>query len=175
MHKGDVMPMEFMELVRKRYSSRAYRPEPVEGEKVMSILEAGRLSPTAVNAQPVRVVAVRSEEGLSKVSEAANIYGAPLALIVCADRDSAWVRNHDGMNSYEIDASIVTTQMMYEATDLGLGSVWICWFKPDVLSGSFGLPDNMIPVNILAVGYSDDTTSRNKGNRIPMDEFARFE
>ena len=104
--------MSFMDLARKRYSSREYKDTPVEQEKIDAILEAGRISPTAVNAQPVRVIAVRTPEGLSKVSEGANIYGAPLAFIVYADRSKAWVRKYDGMNSAEIDASIVTTQMM---------------------------------------------------------------
>ena len=52
--------MDFNELVRRRYSSRAYKPDPVEDDKVRSILEAGRLAPTARNDQPVRVIAVRS-------------------------------------------------------------------------------------------------------------------
>ena len=166
--------MDFGELVDRRYSSRAYKQTPVEQEKLDAVLEAGRMSPTAKNLQPVRVIAVRTPEGLAKVSEGANIYGAPLALITCAYEDRCWERAYDGMRSYQIDASIVTTQMMYRATDLGLGSVWICWFDPEVISRNFDLPDNLVPVNILAVGYSDDTTSKNKGNRIPMDEFARL-
>ena len=167
--------MGFMELAQKRFSSREYTDRPVEREKVESILEAGRISPTAVNAQPVRVIAVSSPEGLGRISEGARIYGAPLAFIVCADRSKAWIRNYDGMNSAEIDASIVTTQMMYEATELGLGSVWICWFDPEVISRNFGIEGDMVPVNILAVGYSADTTSRNHGNRIPMSDFVRYE
>ena len=166
--------MDFNELVRKRYSSRAYRPDPVEDDKVRSILEAGRLSPAARNDQPVRVIAVRSKEGLAKLEEAAHIYDAPLAFIVCADRDRAWTRSYDGMKTTDIDASIVTTQMMYEATDMGLGTLWICMFKPDVLRRNFDLPESYIPVNVLAVGYKDDQTSKNHGVRIPMDEFVRY-
>lgn len=45
--------------------------------------------------------------------------------------------------------------MMLEATDLGLGSVWICYFNPDVIRSEFGLPDNLEPVNMLAIGYAD--------------------
>ena len=45
--------------------------------------------------------------------------------------------------------------MMLEATDLGLGSVWICYFKPDVLKNEFQIPDGIEPVNILALGYAD--------------------
>ena len=169
-----VIPMDFNELVRRRYSSRAYKPDPVEDDKVRSILEAGRLAPTARNDQPVRVIAVRSKEGLAKIEEAGHIYDAPLAFIVYADSDRTWTRSYDGMKTTDIDASIVTTQMMYEATDMGLGTLWVCMFKPDVIRRNFGLDDNMIPVNILAVGYKDDTTSRNHGVRIPMDEFVRF-
>ena len=167
--------MDFIELARKRYSSRKYKSDKVEDDKIRSILEAGRLSPSARNDQPVRVIAVRSQEGLRKLGEACNIYDAPLALIVCADRDRTWTRSYDGMKTTDIDASIVTTQMMYEATDMGLGTLWICMFKPDVIRKNFGLPDNMVPVNILAVGYKDDETSKNHGVRIPMDEFVRYE
>ena len=41
--------------------------------------------------------------------------------------------------------------MMLEATALGLGSVWIYYFKPDVIKEEFNLPDNLEPVNILAI------------------------
>lgn len=166
--------MDFYELAKKRYSCRAYKTDIVEDDKIRSILEAGRLAPTARNDQPVRVIAVTSKEGLAKLEEAGHIFDAPLAFIVCCDRDRAWTRSYDGMKTTDIDASIVTTQMMYEATDMGLGTVWICMFKPDVVRRNFDLPENMIPVNILAVGYRDDETSKNHGVRIPMDEFARF-
>ena len=45
--------------------------------------------------------------------------------------------------------------MMLEAANQGLGSVWICNFRPDVIRSGFNLPDNLEPVNILAIGYAD--------------------
>ena len=42
---------------------------------------------------------------------------------------------------------------MMEATDLGLGSVWVCWFDPALIAEAFGLPDSFEPVNVLAIGY----------------------
>lgn len=166
--------MDFIDSVNTRYSSRAYKDTPVEKEKLDLILEAGRMAPTAKNLQPVKVLAVTSEDGLGRIGKTANIYGAPAAFIVCGDTEACFERKFDGMKFHQVDATIVTTQMMYEATDLGLGSVWIGWFDPAVISEEFGLPDNMFPVNILAVGYKDDETSRNKGNRKPMSEFAEF-
>ena len=149
--------MDFMELAKRRCSVRAYEDRKVEPEKLERILEAARIAPTAKNLQPVKLLAVQSGEGLEKVGKAANIYGAPLAIIVCADHQRAWTRPFDGKCSTDIDASILTDHMMLEATELGLGSVWICFFKPDVLREEFSLPEHLEPVNILAVGYASGT------------------
>lgn len=146
--------MDFLTLAKKRCSIRSYTDRKVEPEKLAQILEAARVAPTAKNLQPVKLLAVQSEEGLAKIGKAANIYGAPLAIIVCADHDRNWTRPFDGKQSGDIDASILTDHMMLQATELGLGSVWICFFKPDVLREEFGMPENLEPINILAVGYS---------------------
>ena len=46
----------------------------------------------------------------------------------------------DGKRSTDIDSSIVTTYMMMEATDLDLGSIWVCFFDPEVLRDEFKIP-----------------------------------
>ncbi len=167
--------MDFIKLAEQRYSVRKYDERAVEAEKLMSILEAGRIAPTAANLQPVRVIAVRDKENLSKIGKAANIYGAPLALIVLADRSTAWTRPFDGKQTTDIDASIVTDYMMLEAASLGLGSVWICYFKPDILRSEFDIPESLEPVNILAVGYAKDGIQPPHKDRITLDEFVRYE
>ena len=149
----------------------------MEPEKLAQILEAARVAPTAKNLQPVKILAVQSEKGLAKVGKAANIYGAPLALVVCADHERNWTRPFDGKQSGDIDASILTDHMMLQATELGLGSVWICFFKPDVLREEFALPDNLEPVNILAIGYSageHDKSDRHEV-RVPLDQLVAYE
>ncbi len=147
--------MDFLQLAKSRYSVRKYKDMPVEKEKLDKILEAGRVAPTGVNAQPQRIIAVTSGEGLDKLGKGAKTFNAPVVLIVCTDKDSAWVRPADGKNIAEIDASIVTDHMMLQATELGLGTVWICWFKPDIIREEFNIPDSYEIVNLLAVGYAD--------------------
>lgn len=147
--------MDFLSLSKKRYSVRKYLSKPVEKEKLDAILSACQAAPTAANLQPHKLIVVKTKEGLSKLEKAANVFGAPLAIIVCADKSKAWTRPFDQKNTSDIDAAIVTDHMMLEATDLGLGSVWICYFKPDVLRSEFNIPDNLEPVNILAIGYAD--------------------
>ena len=145
--------MSFLELAKKRFSVRKFESKKVENEKLLQILEAGRVAPTAANNQPQRILVVREEAGLGKLKKAANIYEAPLAVIVCADHQSAWKRPFDGKETVDIDASIVTDHMMMEAAELGIGSVWITYFKPDVLRKEFNIPEHIEPVNVLALGY----------------------
>lgn len=117
--------MDFITIAKQRMSVRDYKETKVEPEKLEQILEAAHVAPTAANLQPIRLIAVQSEEGLAKISKAANIYGAPLAIIVCADHDKAWVRPFDQKQTGDIDASILTDHMMLQATELGLGTVWV--------------------------------------------------
>lgn len=148
--------MSFLDLAKTRYSVRSYSEKKVEEEKLLKILEAGRVAPTACNFQPVKLLVVQEQEGLAKVSKAANVFNAPLVIIVCGEIDKAWVRPFDQKNIADVDASIVTDHMMLQATELGLGSVWICYFKPDVIKQEFNIPDSLEPVNILAIGYGTD-------------------
>lgn len=171
--------MNFLELAKKRYSVRAYTPQKVEREKLGRILQAAQVAPSAKNRQPVHLIVVQSEEGLKKIGKAAaNIYGAPLAIIVCADCSRAWVREFDRKQSGDIDASILTDHMMMEATELGLGSVWICHFKPDIIKMEFALPDYLEPINILAMGYADGEPAdpeRHSRTRVPVEELVSYE
>ena len=165
--------MDFIEIAKKRYSVRSYKDKKVEEEKLKKILEAAHVAPTAANLQPIRLLTVQSKEGLGKIGKGANLYGAPLAIIVCADHKKAWVRPFDKKRTTDIDASILTDHMMLQATELGLGSVWICYFKPDVIRREFGLPDHLEPVNILAVGYPNEEAAdpeRHSQTRIPVKE-----
>lgn len=170
--------MDFLELAKKRYSVRKYQEKKVEEEKLIKILEAGRVAPTAANLQPQRLIAVQEKEGLEKLKKAARIFEAPLAIIVCADRNIAWKRPLDGKRTVDIDATIVTDHMMLQAAELGLGSVWICHFKSDVIKQEFNLPDDLEPINILALGYAQGESAspdRHDKLRKPLKDLVFFE
>ena len=170
-------PMDFLSMAKARYSVRKYKDTPVEAEKLQKILEAGRIAPTATNAQPQKVLVLQSKEALEKAKDAARFYDAPVLLVVCADKETAWKRKYDGMNSYQIDASIVTDHMMLQAAALGLDTLWICMFNPDAVREEFGLPDEVEPVNILLVGYGDGepaSPDRHDTTRKPLEQTVCF-
>lgn len=170
--------MGFLELAKERFACRDYADKKVEKEKLEKILEAGRISPTAANMQPQRLLVIQEETGLEKLKKGTDVYQAPLVIIVCGDREKVWKRPFDGKNMVDIDTSIVTTHMMLEAKELGLDTVWICYFKPDVIRAEFNIPENLEPVNILAIGYGNGNkadTERFDKVRRPLSETVFYE
>lgn len=170
--------MDFLQIAKTRCSIRSYQKKKVEAEKLEKILAAAHVAPTAANLQPIRLIVVQEQAGFDKISKAANLYDAPLAIIVCADHSTAWTRPFDGKNTAHIDATILTDHMMLAATEQGLGSVWVCYFKPDVIKQEFALPDNLEPVNILVIGYSNEapaSSDRHAKMRIPIGELVHYE
>jgi len=149
--------MDFMELARTRYSVRKFSPQPVEEEKLNIILEAGRIAPTARNLQPQKVYVLRSPEAVAKAEKLTEcMYGASTALLVCCDMDRVWQNTlRPGYSSCEVDPSIVTTQMMLAAWELGIGSVWVGHFCDTEVIEGYALPENIHPVAFLPLGYPD--------------------
>ena len=144
--------MDFENVIRERKATRKFSDKPVEQEKLEKILEAGRVAPTAKNIQPIKIYVVKSEDGLQKMDKATKCrYGAPIVLLVCGDKEKSYVK--DGSPIYQMDASIVATHMMLEATNVGLDNIWIELFDGEILRNEFDIPDNLIPVCLLPIGY----------------------
>ena len=146
--------MDFLDLAKKRYSVRTYEDKKVEKEKILKILEASRVAPTGANTQSQKLIVVQEQSGLEKLKKVANIRGAAMAIIVCGDHKSVWKRPFDHKDILDIDAGIVITHMMLEATELGLGTVCVCYFDPSILREAFNIPENVEPVAILGIGYA---------------------
>lgn len=145
--------MNFLELVKDRYSVRKFDSKKVEKEKLDLILEAGRVAPTAVNYQPQRILVLDSEESLSKLKETTPYhFNAPLALVICYDNVTSW-KNSIEEDEGIVDASIVTTHMMLQAAEIGIGSTWVGSFDFEKLREVFDIPEFLTPVAILPLGY----------------------
>ena len=148
--------MTFMELAAARYSVRKFKADPVAPEGIDQILEAARLAPTAHNSQPQRIKIVTSEEGLAKIDECSPCrYGAPAVVVMCYETRGIFMRP-DGVNSGIVDASIVLTHMMLRAQELGVYSCWVMMFDADKIRAAFDIPDNLMPMTIMPIGYPAD-------------------
>ena len=166
--------MTFLELAKERYSERYFDSKPVEDEKLKLILEAGRLAPTGCNYQPQRIYVIKSEEAKEKaISTKASLSGCPLVLLVCYDSDEVW-RNprEEGYNCGEQDASSVALHMMFEATELGVHSLWIRGFNSDEVRKAFNLPENHVPAMMVALGYpsADSHPAKLHSDKKPLED-----
>ncbi len=146
--------MRFLELAQKRYSCRSFEDKMVEQEKIDKILEAARISPTGRNLQPQRILILTDKEQLEKLSECTKYgWNAPVIMIICYDKNVSWKRKYDGRDGGVEDASIITTHMMLETFDLGLGTTWIGSFDPQKVREIYSIPENYEIVSILPIGY----------------------
>ncbi|MBQ2702509.1 MAG: nitroreductase family protein [Alistipes sp.] len=156
----------FLELVEARYSSRSYSDRAVEPEKVEYLLECARLAPSAVNFQPWKFVVVESAEKRARLQECYLrewFREAPLYVVVCADKAQSWKRKLDGHDHADIDAAIATEHICLAATELGLGSCWVCNFDADLCSEVLDLEGELYPVAIVPIGYpTDEPTSKKR-------------
>ena len=153
--------MSFLDLAKQRFSCRDYAPKEVEREKIDRIIEAGMVAPTATNAQPVKVWLFSKDEA-KKVREVASIrFETPYLFVVGALPSTSWVREFDGYNYADVDASIVATHMMLQIEEEGLGTVWVGHFDAPALKKEF---PNMEPYDLIAafpVGYKADSAEPN--------------
>lgn len=149
--------MSFFELAKERYSVRKFKDTPIASDDIQKILEAGVVAPTACNLQPQQILVMNDANGLETLKKCTEChFNAPLAFVISYDKQKCWKRAYDGKLSGEVDASIVTTHMMLEATELGIGSTWVMYFVPEAVKTEFKLPSNLEPVAILVMGYPSE-------------------
>lgn len=170
--------MDFIKLAAERYSVRKFSGRAVEKEKMDMVLRAGQLAPTAVNFQPQRILVIQSRERLERLKECTRYhFDAPAAILVCVDQSACWRRKYDGKSSGEIDASIVATHIMLEATEAGLGTTWVMSFDSVKIRDAYAIPENYEPVVLLPIGYpaADTLPAQAHTQRLPLERTVYYD
>ena len=160
------MEKNFLEIIRTRRSCRSYKPDQITDEQLSVVLEAGTYAPTSRGLQSPFIVAVQNEalkERLAKMNaEVMGVttnpyYDAPTYVLVFVPEDAP-----NGVQ----DASLVLENMMLAAHAQGLGSCWIHrereMFATEEGKGlmrQWGLPEGLIGIGALSVGYPDGEPS----------------
>ena len=165
--------MNFLELVKQRYSCRAYKSLGVEKEKLEYILECVRLAPSAVNKQPWRFRIVSKEEDKVRLQKCYNrdwFKTAPMYVVASVLHDEDWVRS-DGKHHGDIDIAIAVEHLCLAATEQGLATCWVCNFDAVLCKELFNLPDNEEPAVLIPLGYAEDEVKPK--NRKPIETIVR--
>lgn len=149
--------MDFEKLIDERYSVRSFTKEHLPQSVIEKILAAGHKAPTGCNFQPQRILVINTDEAVARLKECTKChFDAPCAFLVCHNKDESWKRVYDGALSSPVDAVIVTTFMMLEAQNEGVGSCWVMHFNPGKMRESFNIPENFEPVALLVMGYPSE-------------------
>ncbi|TRX64257.1 nitroreductase family protein [Carboxylicivirga sp. M1479] len=148
--------MHFNQLLRERYSIREYKPLKVSKALVVEVLEAGRMAPSAANKQPWCFILVSLDENLNKLKQAYDrewFKNVPQVIVVCGDHQESWKRSVDSKDHCDVDAAIAIDHMTLRATELGLGTCWVCHFDPEIVREALKLPEHIEPMALLPLGY----------------------
>ena len=162
--------MSFLELAKKRQSTRSYDGEKaVENEKIEKLLEAARLAPSACNAQPYHLTVCTGKRAM-QLADAVSGIGinrfapdVPLFIVIAEDAYNATAKigakvKHNDYRS--IDIGIAAAYITAEAEALGLGSCILGWFDNEKVCLATGRRETVRLV--IAVGYPKNSPLRDK-------------
>jgi nitroreductase len=167
--------MEILELIKKRYSVRKYKPDQVEDDKLEAVLEAARFAPTAVNKQPFQLIVIETKgkkEELKRIYHADWFSQAPLVICACALPLEGWTRR-DGKNYTEVDTTIAMDHLILTAASLGLGTCWVAAFDLEAAREVLYIPKDVVPLVFTPLGYPADELGPKK--RKELEEIVRYE
>jgi nitroreductase len=149
--------MDVMDAIRQRFSVRKFKDYEIEESKLERVLEAARLAPSARNLQEWRFVVVRDERMRHALSEAANgqqfVAQAPAVIVGCAITSEHVMSC--GLHCFPIDVSIAMAYMTLQAVEEGLGTCWIGAFNSEKVRDLLGIPNDVIVVGLMPIGYPD--------------------
>ncbi len=151
-----------IENIMTRTSIRKFKQQPVEAEKVETMLRAAMAAPTAVNRQPWHFVVVDDKAVLAKLAGQGRggdmLRNAPLAIVVCGNTEKAL--EGDAQSFWIQDTSAATENLLLAAHALGLGAVWTGVYPIMQRAGHvqkvLGLPEYVIPLATVVIGYPDE-------------------
>ena len=161
--------MDVFEAVSTALAVRSYHNKPVPPEVVRRIVEAGRLTGSAMNAQPWHFVVVQNPDTLRRLGELARsgtyTAQAPLAVVVATEKTRFALS----------DASRAIQSMILTAWSEGVGSNWVGFSGLDEVRTLLGIPDELDVLAILPFGYPDQAVGKGVKKRKPLSEVAHRE
>ncbi|MBN1163090.1 MAG: nitroreductase family protein [Candidatus Krumholzibacteriota bacterium] len=151
--------MDIYEAIKQRTSVRAYKPDPVEDDKLNRVLEAARLAPSGKNGQPWTFIIVKNEDTRKKLVPACKnqrfISQAPVVIAVCGREEMAYQKMGGYWNSLPVDIGICLEHLMLAAEAEGLGTCWIGAFLEEEVREILQVPPEVKILALTPLGYPD--------------------
>jgi len=176
-----------MRVIAERRDIRRFRPEPIPDNLLRRLLEAAHKAPSVGLMQPWRFVVVRSEQTKAAMQAIAarerlvqsahfdertrqyldlkieGIREAPLSICVCCDREGGRgeVLGRHTIRDTDLYSTCLAIQNFWLAARAeGVGVGWVSFYRPNDVRALLSLPDSVVPVAWLCVGYPDERPTR---------------
>ncbi len=176
----------FTSLVEQRHSTRKYTEQPVEKEKIMQIVEACRLAPSANNSQPWKLTIVDEPELRQKVAKATTdpavrfnkfAVQAPVIAVLTLEKPKlisrlgSWAKNTE----YSlIDVGVFAEHFCLKATELGLGTCMLGWFQEEKIKSLLNIPKKKRIALLITLGYQPEGYIPKKKSRKSTEAICSF-
>jgi nitroreductase len=158
--------VEVYEAVRTALAVRHYQEKAVAPDVITRIVEAGRLTGSAMNSQPWHFIVVEDRDALRRLGELARtgpyVAQAPLAIVVAIERTNFSVS----------DASRAIQSMTLTAWSEGVGSNWVGFLNLDEVKALLGIPEDLDVLAIVSFGYPAQVVGKGRKRRKPLSEVA---
>lgn len=174
------------ELIRKRWSPRAFSSKTVSDGELRSLFEAARWASSCFNEQPWRFIVSRRENQaefdrlLSCLSESNQRWAKGAAVLMLSVASQAFAKNGKPNRHALHDVGLAAAQLTLQATALGLAVHQMAGFSMERARELFAIPEDFEPVAAIALGYPgrpdelpEDLRARELGERSrkPQSEF----
>jgi len=157
--------MEVRKIIKNRRSIREYLDKPVEEEKLLKIIESANNAPSACNVQGWRFIIVKDKNIKDHLIKKGIVHlkNIPVGIFVIYSKELINKEYQDHIQT----ASAAIQNMLLTATDLELGSCWVCHLpKKRKLRKLLKIPKIYEPIALITVGYSNETNEMERKNRI---------
>lgn len=171
--------MEFKSLVQARRSVRSFEATEVTDEQIAAVIDAGLWAPSPLNLQPWEFIVVSDPEIKKQIKEVAEtakqevmnsegpgwvakyamdwLLEAPVLIIVISNPKKSGLGSYFGQGNGALQATSACVQnMMLAAADMGLGSTWFTFFRPEKLNEALNIPENLEIAAVLPIGTPND-------------------
>lgn len=177
--------MNFLELVKKRRSTRSYLSRPVPRDAIDRCLEAARVAPSACNSQPWSFIVLDDEDFKNRVVEVAfsapyslNSFAkkAPVLIVVVTERPKYITKlagYFRGMQYSLIDIGIACEHLVLQAEEEGIGTCWLGWFNEKAVKKILRIPKRKKVDIIISMGYAESREGIEKEKK-SLDKIRRF-
>lgn len=174
---------DFMDLILKRQSCRNFDKREVEKEKLLKLVEAFRLSPSACNAQPWKLILATGEtakivrESVQKDGRNKFTDNCPAFAVLVEEQavlKPAIAARFESQAFAQLDIGLATAHYCLMATDLGLSTCILGWMDEEKLKAALSIPEERRIRLVVATGYAAEDDKLREKVRKPLSEMSEF-